>query len=93
MTIWGPGVQETAYAFSALSAAEKLLDAVIENRVTAAHVRELSSGLQDVRDAAVMCAENSFQQRCDELLETDWDAAIYDPKCHCFSVESGGPDD
>ena len=74
MRIWGTTEKEAAYALSACASAEEFLDAFIENKITGEVLRNLAVSLSE----ALGHTMGRFDERADELLETDWTNAVVD---------------
>lgn len=85
MKICGPTPKEAGYAFYVAAAASNFLDAFIEGRVRAEHVRDLSIALNDA--AAQTIGTSDFDSRGNDLVETDWEAAVYDAENQRIEVD------
>ncbi len=74
--VWGPSIEETAYAMYVASAAEGFLDGYLKDgKPDVEAIKNLVICINDLKTHAI---EEDFESRAEELLEIDWNKAEFD---------------
>jgi len=84
--VWGPHRDEAAHAYRVAIAADKFLNAYLENKVTADLVRDLAIELSELENNTAWIIE-SWTEREAELMEVDFSKAQWDAERQACWVE------